>query len=236
MKRNISFVLVLMLALATLPVAALATQSTDGQRTGVITGSSPVTLVEGLWDGAQAAGSLSPGTGVIILQQFGDMLQVFARGARTIGWLKMDYVREDSVPEIQHTGVVISQNVSIRQSPATNAGLIATAKNGDVLEILSEQNGWYTVRYWQNSTTTVEGYARTFFVVEDPYFITTTQLTYVYAMPFANDKMVGQLVAGTQLVVIGEYQDYWVVNLRSASGFIRKGDVAYNQIVSGGNG
>ena len=43
----------------------------------------------------------------------------------------------------------------------------------------------------------------------------------------AGGKKVGELISGTQLVIIGEYGDFWVVNLRSASGFIYKNDVQY---------
>lgn len=234
MKR-ISLILTLaMLALMAIP-GAYAMDMDRSQETGQIIGSGPVTLVDGLWNDAVVVGKLSVGTSVIILQRFGDMMQVFARAERLVGWVKSDYVRVDQGAAPVYTGVVISQNVSIRSTPSTGGGLVIRANNGDMVEILDEQSGWYTVSYWDGkSNTPVQGYARTNFIVRDPAFITTTQATYVYAMPSSNSKMVGQLVSGTQLVVIGEWNDYWVVNLRSASGFIRKGDVGYNQI--GGNG
>ncbi|HML49386.1 MAG TPA: SH3 domain-containing protein [Clostridia bacterium] len=63
--------------------------------------------------------------------------------------------------------------------------------------------------------------------MRNPRFVTTHKSTYVYAVPDRSGKKVGELIAGTQLVIIGEYGDYWVVNLRSASGFIHKSDVQY---------
>lgn len=233
--KRISLILtVAMMALMVIP-GAYAMDMDRSQETGQIIGGGPVTLVDGLWDDAVVVGTLPVGTSVIILQRFGDMVQVFARAERLIGWVKSDYVRVDQGAAPVYTGVVISQNVSIRRTPDTRGDLIVTAHNGDVVEILAEQSGWYTINYWDGkSTMPIQGYARTNFIVRDPAFITTTQATYVYAMPSSDSKMVGQLVSGTQLVVIGEWNEYWVVNLRSASGFIRKSDVGYNQI--GGNG
>mgnify|MGYP003623882591 CR=1 FL=1 len=71
--------------------------------------------------------------------------------------------------------------------------------------------------------------------VRNPACITSTKSTYVYATPDRGAKKVGQLISGTQLVVIGEWGEFWMVNLRSASGFIYKRDVEDNYI-NGGNG
>lgn len=231
MKRLTGMMLAVLLLLS---ATAVAESMTNGLPTGVII-NGPVTAYDGTWNNAAAVGTLQSGTGVIVMQQFGDMAQVFARVQRLAGWIPLRNVQIDQAMPV-YPGVVISQNVSLRESPATNARLIASIPNGTVLDIYAEQNGWYTVGYWDGkSQTPQQGYVRVDFIVRDPSFVTTTQSTYVYAMPSRSAKKVGQLVSGTQLVVIGEFNDFWVVNLRSASGFIYKNDIAYGQI-TGGNG
>lgn len=229
-KRWISLVTAALLLMAGL---AYADSATNGLPTGTIVGG-PVTVYDGTWSNTNAVGTLQNGDAVIVMQQSGQMLQVFSRISRLAGWVPAGNVRIDQATPV-YPGVVISQNVTLRESPSTTAKQLARPTNGTVLDILSEQNGWYYVRFWDGkSTMPIEGYVRTNFVVRDPMFVTTTQATYVYSMPDRGAKMVGQLVSGTQLVVIGEYGDFWVVNLRSASGFIHKNDIEYNQI--SGNG
>lgn len=244
MKRNtiLTLALAAMMLFAAVPVlaeegiegvAAMAA-NTNGLPTGTIF-NGPVDVYDGIWVGSSKVGTLNTGDAVIVMQQDSGagMTQVFSRVNRLAGWVPSGNVQVDSISPV-FPGVVISQNVTLRESPSTGAKQLARPSNGDVLDILDEQNGWYTVRYWDKTKGPLEGYVRTNFVVRNPAFVTTTKATYVYAMPSRNSKMVGEIISGTQLVVIGEWNDYWVVNLRSASGFIHKNDIEYNQI--GGNG
>lgn len=216
-----------------LSVPALATDATNGLPTGTVEDFG-VTLYDGPWDNANVVGTLPSGTPVIILQFRGDWMQVFARAERLVGWvvpnapIKVDY----SSPIFP--GIVISQNVSLREAPSTGAKRIASVPNGALFDLLDEQNGWYRVSYFETKTSTyMEGWVLVDYVVRDPSFVTTTKTTYVYATPDRGAKKVGQLAEGSQLVVIGEWGDFWVVNLRSASGFIYKRDIEENQIDSG---
>lgn len=125
--------------------------------------------------------------------------------------------------------VVISETVSIREEAKTDATVIATAHNGEKLTILEEQQNWYLIRFDDNqSDAHGQGYVLKRFMMADPEYVTTEGLTYVYAMPSASAKTVGEVEGGESLVVIGEWDDYWAVNLRTASGFIWKGDVQYS--------
>lgn len=233
MKTRIATAALAVILLFAVPAAALES-TTNGLPTGTIV--SQVTAYDGVWQGANTVGTLYPGTGVIILQSYGDWVQVHARAERIVGWIPSSAVQYTTGAQVIYPGVVISQNVSLREQPSTGATRIASIPNGAVLDLLDEQNGWYYVSYYDGSgAAPLQGWTRVDFIVRDPQFITTTMLTYVYATPTRSAKKVGQLVAGTQLVVIGEYNDFWVVNLRSASGFIYKPDVSEN-VISGGNG
>jgi uncharacterized protein YgiM (DUF1202 family) len=122
-------------------------------------------------------------------------------------------------------GVVISENVSVREAPSTNATRLARPSNGAVLDIWSEADGWYYVTYYDEDGQVFQGYVLVDYIVINPVYLTTTKATYVYSTPSRASKKVGQITTGTPLLVIGEYNNFWVVNLRSASGFIYKGDV-----------
>lgn len=232
MKRRLIGSILAAVLLFSVPALASSTAS-NGLATGTIT--TMTSVYDGVWDNANIVGALQAGTGVIVLQSYAGWLQVHARAERLVGWVSASTVKIDTATPV-YPGVVISQNVSLRESPSTSATRLASIPNGTILELLDEQNGWYYVTYWNDKTgSPLQGWSLVDYIVRDPAYITTTKSTYVYATPSRSAKKVGQLVSGTQLVVIGEYDDFWVVNLRSASGFIYKRDVEDN-LISGGNG
>ena len=213
-------------------VPAFATETASSLPTGTIA-NFPATVFDGTWNGANVVGTLAPGTSVIVLQTRGDWVQIFARAQRIAGWVAPGSVQIHYDNPI-FPGIVISQNVSLRENPSTGARRIASIPNGAMFDLLDEQNGWYYVSYYDGKNASpLQGWVVVDFVVRNPSFLTTTKSTYVYSTPTRSSKKVGQLVAGTQLVVIGEYGDFWVVNLRSASGFIYKRDVEDNWMDSG---
>lgn len=222
-KRRLSLLLAALLLLFAAPV--LAQDGADGLLTGTII-NGPVAVFNGTDAAAGVIGQLQTGSAVIITGEYDGWIQVFSPAERIVGWVDGGFVRADAKAQTVYPGIVISQSVSLREAPSTGARRIASIPNGSVLDLLDEQNGWYYVRCWDSKTQTeMEGYVVVDYVVRDPLFVTTTKSTYVYSTPDRGSKKVGQLVSGTQLVVIGEWGDFWVVNLRSASGFLYKRDI-----------
>lgn len=125
-------------------------------------------------------------------------------------------------------GIVISETLTLRESASTSAAELAEIANGEVVGILNEQGNWYRVSYRNALGTAQEGYVLKSFVMQNPEYATTNASTLVYALPSRNAKTVGNVDAGTQLVVIGEWENFWAVNLRTASGFVHKDDVTYS--------
>lgn len=127
--------------------------------------------------------------------------------------------------------VVISETVSIRPTMDTSADAIAVAHNGEMLTVVDEAANWYLIRFDDDAHGAHgQGYVLKRFVIADPAHVTAPGRVYVYAMPDERAKTVGEVEAGTSLVVIGEWGAFWAVNLRTASGFVRKADVDYNGI------
>lgn len=114
-------------------------------------------------------------------------------------------------------GKVIARQITFRSAPKTNAKSLGTLKNGTTVAILDDYtSGWFHI-----AVDGKEGYVLSEYIVENPDHLTVTSTVPVYAFPHS-DKHVGSLATYTRLTIIDEYDGYYVVNLREASGFIKK--------------
>lgn len=126
-------------------------------------------------------------------------------------------------------GLVIGEEVSVYASPNANSNIVATATYGEMLQVLTEQQTWYQVR----SDASATGYVLKRNLVGDPEQVTAlSNGTQLYAMPNLSSKTVGELQAGEQLYVIGEFDNFWAVSLRTASAFVSKDAVDYSGVIS----
>jgi len=122
--------------------------------------------------------------------------------------------------------VVLVEGLSLRDSPSESARRQVLMPNGAHGYILEEQGGWLRVHYWvlgkNNNHSTYVGWIQREFTIESPDFIHLQNRTRVFAYASPNAPVVGLTQTGLRVAVIGEVDDYYVVNFRSASGFIRK--------------
>ncbi len=117
----------------------------------------------------------------------------------------------------QWTGEVIAKQITFRSGPKSNAKSIGSIKNGATVTILDDSHsGWFHIQYDGK-----EGYVMDEYVVENADHMILLSSMPVYAFPHS-EKRVGSLASYTRLTIIDEYDGYYVVNLREASGFIRK--------------
>lgn len=115
-------------------------------------------------------------------------------------------------------GYVISRNVSVRVAPEESAKMIFSAKNGDVLNIVGENGSWYTIKLDDGTIA----YAHSAYIMLNPKVIYLCSGAPVYAAPSLTKKRVGYVSAGDMFVVIAETDNYYLVNLRTAAGYIPK--------------
>lgn len=114
-------------------------------------------------------------------------------------------------------GEVISQQVTFREEPSERAKMISRIGNGTELTILdTDAPGWYHIFF-----NGKDGYVMDQYIIENPDHLTLLSSTPVYPYPRAY-KRIAALSSYTRLTIIDEYDIYYVVNLRQASGFIRK--------------
>ena len=128
-------------------------------------------------------------------------------------------------------GIVICTNISIRESPSTSAKRYGQLHNGDVVNIVGEQNGWYLIDLKSTGLKDVPdgiGYAKSSLIVSNPYWIVLTKYTPVYANPWWTGKSNGEISSGTPMLVIDENNDFYCVRLHNGQAgvtFVRKYDV-----------
>ncbi len=115
-------------------------------------------------------------------------------------------------------GYVISRNVSVRVAPEESAKMVFSAKNGDVLNIVGENGSWYTIKLDDGTIA----YAHSAYIMLNPKVIYLCSGAPVYAAPSLTNKRVGYVSAGDMFVVIAETDNYYLVNLRTAAGYISK--------------
>ncbi|GHU65356.1 hypothetical protein FACS1894184_01000 [Clostridia bacterium] len=160
----------------------------------------------------------------IVIDWVGDSVKVYIPAAKRAGWLSRYNLQISS--KRLNLAVVCSQSVSIRQSASVSSTQLASAANGQALDVLDVQGEWFNVRY-VDPTTKREyiGWLRSDFVVYQPDWIVAHKLIDVYAMPQYGSNRVAQVAKGTSLMILGEMNGYLCVNLRNASGFVNARDV-----------
>jgi uncharacterized protein YgiM (DUF1202 family) len=223
MKKPILIALAAIIALSMMSGIALAdTTYAPVGRLFTIFGETPIYTDTSL---SKVAATLQNGQKCIVVSSAGNLVEVYTIDTHKAGWM----IWSNSVSgQTIVPGIILSSSASLRETASTGSRLIMAISNGEIVSILGESNGWYNVEYQDRHTnTTKTGFIRTDFVLKYPEFIILQKTTDIYAMPTSGSKKVGQVATPTALVIIGEYNGYLCVNLRQASGFIRKTDVGW---------
>ena len=140
------------------------------------------------------------------------------------------------------SGIVICTNISIREAPNTSAKRYGQLHNGDVVTIVGENNGWYTILLSSTGLKDIPldegavGYAKSSLIKSNPGWIVLTKYTYVYDDPWWTGNQNGEFPAGTALLVKSENDQFYCVQTKNGaagSSFIRKGDVGRYSPVEG---
>lgn len=131
-------------------------------------------------------------------------------------------VFEDSNEEYNgyDQGFVLCETLSLRESP--NAELLTTLGYGAYCTIIGEDGSWYHVIYRDERDRRYSGWVQKDYVLVNPSYFHPDGETPVYAVPSVDSKRIGLISEGTDYPIIGEYNGFWVISLRGASGFVCK--------------
>ena len=122
--------------------------------------------------------------------------------------------------------VVLCEGLSLRDAPSGSAKRQVLMPNGSHAYILEEGNGWLRVHYLardkKNNAQSYTGWIQQEYTVESPAYIHLQRQTRVYAFGSSRAPVVALTPSsGQRFAVIGQVGNYYVVSIRSASGFIR---------------
>ncbi len=136
--------------------------------------------------------------------------------------INMSVFEEDSGEEYNgyDSGFVLCESLSLREQPEGSSPLLNTLTYGTSCTILEESGSWYNVVYRSQEGIRYSGWVRKEYVLMNPTYFTPNEETPVYAMPCSGSKRVGLIDSGTSYPVIGLFDDFLVISLRGASGFV----------------
>lgn len=128
--------------------------------------------------------------------------------------------------ELPREVVVIATQISLRKAPQISAKRLDGIKNGTVVEVMceTEDGNWYMVE----TTDGKCGYVQNQYVVEYDYIV-FREGTHVYATPYSDKRVGGDRSAGEKYTLIGEWDDYYVINYKGGSGFVSKNDPVWTK-------
>ena len=125
--------------------------------------------------------------------------------------------------QIGLTSVVLCDSLSLYQKPDTDSKLVEKLKYGDRVIVTDQSDGWARC-VLGDSEDAESGWVKSDYIVIDPQWYRTEDSTAVYAWGDAKANKVGLLSKDTRLPILKNDDDWVVVSLRGASGWIRKTD------------
>ena len=125
--------------------------------------------------------------------------------------------------QIGLTSVVLCDSLSLYQKPDTDSKLVEKLKYGDRVIVTDQSDGWARC-VLGDSEDAESGWVKSDYITIDPQWYRTEDSTAVYAWGDAKANKVGLLSKDTRLPILKNDDNWVVVSLRGASGWIRKTD------------
>lgn len=119
-------------------------------------------------------------------------------------------------------GVILCEELSLREKAGNSAKLIKTLKYGDLIIVTEQKNGWARV-VLGDAEDSPSGWVNADYIAVDPYWYVTDAKTAVYAWGDTTAPRVALLDKGVTLPILLQEGDWVVVSLRGASGWIYTG-------------
>lgn len=126
------------------PAAADAAEA-DSVGTAASINGSAVNFRSGPSTDHEVLASLSLGTQVTVLETVDNWCQVVWNGQT--GYVSADYVSVGGLALANPRGIVTGDCVNIRDIPSTDGGIVTKVYVGNILDLVSVENGWYEISY-----------------------------------------------------------------------------------------
>lgn len=123
--------------------------------------------------------------------------------------------------QIGLSAVVLCENLTLRQAPGANAGVLDTLHDGARIIVSEQKDGWAHI-FTGDSEDSAEGWVKAEYLAIDPAWYRADSATPVYAWDDTSALKVGLLDKDTVLPILKDDGEWIVVGLRGASGWIHK--------------
>ena len=123
--------------------------------------------------------------------------------------------------QIGLSAVVLCENLTLRQAPGANAGILDTLHDGARIIVSEQKDGWAHI-FTGDSEDSAEGWVKADYLAIDPAWYRADSATPVYAWNDTSALKVGLLDKDTVLPILKDDGEWIVVGLRGASGWIHK--------------
>ena len=123
--------------------------------------------------------------------------------------------------QIGLSAVVLCEDLTLRQAPGTNAGILDTLHDGAWIIVYEQKDGWAHI-FTGDSEDSAEGWVKADYLAIDPAWFKADSATPVYAWNDTSALKVGLLDKDTVLPILKDDGEWLVVGLRDASGWIHK--------------
>ena len=123
--------------------------------------------------------------------------------------------------QIGLSAVVLCENLTLRQAPGANAGVLDTLHDGARIIVYEQKDGWAHI-FTGDSEDSAEGWVKADYLAIDPAWFKADSATPVYAWNDTSALKVGLLDKDTVLPILKDDGEWLVVGLRGASGWIHK--------------
>ncbi len=130
-----------------------------------------------------------------------------------------------------HTGTLVCSRATVRKSPSASSGEYGKLKNGQTCVIVGKYNEWLIIDLAScnfNSNPSGYGYVKEGLIKSDPYWIVTTQYTYLYATPWQSANLRNGEQSNRVFLVIEENYPFYAVQCTEStagSSFIYQWDI-----------
>ena len=123
--------------------------------------------------------------------------------------------------QIGLSAVVLCENLTLREAPGANAGVLDTLHDGARIIVSEQKDGWAHI-FTGDSEDSAEGWVKADYLAIDPAWYRADDATPVYAWNDTSALKVGLLDKDTVLPILKDDGEWIVVGLRGASGWIHK--------------
>ena len=149
------------------------------------------------------------------------ILFVLALALLIIGSCQAEILPPRGEGQIGLQAAILCENLTVRQAPGADAGIIDQLHYGDYIIVMNQSDGWAEI-CTSDSEDALTGWVNADYLAIDPAWYRTDASTPVYAWNDTGAPKVGLLDQGTTLPILKDEGDWVIVSLRGATGWIRK--------------